>query len=349
MPHVDEVHFEEGIMAPLWVPLRRRTQTLVLLLWLLALPIFFSCSVVAALLTMIASYFAYFVDPPSVWLATCLPVWFALITMYAAAVLWLDRRYQRDGGRIQAVTGSAFFKAISRHYIAFFPARVIFDCGDDASTIDTTFPTNKNYIFACHPHGVFGFGVWAAFVASSGAFYDHFMQRPSHRFSVTAHTMSINFFFPLWREFLLMLGFCDVDRRTLLHRLRRRGASDAMGRITVLVPGGASESVDCTIPMLTLLQRKGFVRIALETGASLVPVYTFGETELYRPLLPHESPRGKSIMGLLHRLQKVVGVGTPLVRGRGIFNYSVGALPHRVRLSTVIGVPIDVPLISTLR
>ena len=34
-----------------------------------------------------------------------------------------------------------------------------------------------------------------------------------------------------------------------------------------------------------LLQRKGIVKLALETGASLVPIYGFGHTSLLTPLL----------------------------------------------------------------
>jgi hypothetical protein len=45
-----------------------------------------------------------------------------------------------------------------------------------------------------------------------------------------------------------------------------------------------------TVLLLLLLQilrrRKGFVRIALQTGASLVPVFGFGETDLFETYVP---------------------------------------------------------------
>ena len=56
----------------------------------------------------------------------------------------------------------------------------------------------------------------------------------------------------------------------------------------MLAIGGASESLYAAPGTydLVLGSRKGFVRIALQTGASLVPVLNFGENELFNTIRP---------------------------------------------------------------
>lgn len=48
--------------------------------------------------------------------------------------------------------------------------------------------------------------------------------------------------------------------------------------------GGATESLYSSAGTMDLVLRRrtGFVRVALQTGASLVPVINFGENELYK-------------------------------------------------------------------
>ena len=79
------------------------------------------------------------------------------------------------------------------------------------------------------------------------------------------------------------------------------------------------------------------MKVAIETGASLVPVFTFGESELFTAVV-----NPSKVRAIQMKIQKKLGIGTPLVSGRGIFNYKVGALPHRVPLHTVVGEPIEV-------
>lgn len=56
----------------------------------------------------------------------------------------------------------------------------------------------------------------------------------------------------------------------------------------MLAVGGATESLYCKPNTcdLVLERRKGFVRVALQTGASVVPVLNFGENELYNTYRP---------------------------------------------------------------
>ena len=59
--------------------------------------------------------------------------------------------------------------------------------------------------------------------------------------------------------------------------------SEEKGVATVLVPGGARESLngDKDRIRLVLNNRKGFIKMALETGVSLVPTFSFGEQRVY--------------------------------------------------------------------
>ena len=77
---------------------------------------------------------------------------------------------------------------------------------------------------------------------------------------------------------------------------------------------------------LYLKKRLGFVKIALERDASLVPVYVFGETELFH----HSS----FLLSLRMWLMKNFGVAVPLIYGRA------GLLPYAVPVTAVVGKPI---------
>ena len=66
--------------------------------------------------------------------------------------------------------------------------------------------------------------------------------------------------------------------------------------------------------------------------ASLVPVYSFGETDVYEQV---PNPDGSSLRRLQNWLTKMIGFAPPVFHGRGIFNYSVGLLPYRKPIYTV--------------
>ena len=98
-------------------------------------------------------------------------------------------------------------------------------------------------------------------------------------------TLEVNFRLPLMREFLLAVGVADASQEACLRLLGRGG-----GAAIMLAVGGAQESLHCRPGSfdLVLNRRKGFARVALQTGAKLVPVLGFGENELYdiRPTAP---------------------------------------------------------------
>lgn len=90
---------------------------------------------------------------------------------------------------------------------------------------------------------------------------------------------------------------------------------------------------------LILKKRKGFVKLALRTGADLVPVLAFGENDLYDQVTSILHP-GIHKAQLL--IKKLLGFTIPLFHSRGVFNYDVGLMPYRRPLNIVVGRPIKV-------
>lgn len=114
-----------------------------------------------------------------------------------------------------------------------------------------------------------------------------------------------------------------------------------MGRAITIVIGGARESLDAQPYSLRLVlrRRKGFVKMAIRTGADLVPVLAFGENDLYDQFSAETHPNVHKFQLLV---KKVMGFTIPLFHARGVFNYDVGLMPYRQPLNIVVGRPIKV-------
>ncbi|XP_068400449.1 2-acylglycerol O-acyltransferase 1 isoform X2 [Eschrichtius robustus] len=169
-------------------------------------------------------------------------------------------------------------------------------------------------------------------------FKDYF---PIHELfpGLTAYLHVLPFWFrcPLFREYLMSSGPVSVSRRSVCHVLSKEGG----GNISVIVLGGAEESLDAHPGKFTLFirQRKGFVKIALTHGAYLVPVFSFGENELFKQV---SNPEGSWLRTVQEKLQKIMGFALPLFHARGIFQYNFGLMPYRKPIHTVVGRPIPV-------
>lgn len=67
-------------------------------------------------------------------------------------------------------------------------------------------------------------------------------------------------------------------------------------------------------------------------SASLVPVYSFGENEVFNQV---SNPQGTWLRWIQDRLQGIMGVSLPLFHARGVFQYSFGLMPYRKPINTV--------------
>lgn len=191
---------------------------------------------------------------------------------------------------------------------------------------------NKNYILGCHPHGIMSIGAFACFSTDVCGFKEAF---PGVR--STLAILAGLFRIPLFREYIMSAGLSPVSKPSLIHHLSKSGKGNAV----VIVIGGAAESLASSPGVNTVVvrQRKGFVRVALEFGADLVPVYSFGENELFQQVVLSEGGLGRRLQDLF---KKIMGFAPCLFVGERF-----AFLPYRTPITTVVGSPISVPKHAT--
>lgn len=81
----------------------------------------------------------------------------------------------------------------------------------------------------------------------------------------------------------------------------------------------------------------GFSVCSLFYRAHLVPVFSFGENELFKQVA---NPKGSWLRNVQEKFQKIMGFALPLFHARGIFQYSFGLIPYRQPINTVGKFPV---------
>jgi 2-acylglycerol O-acyltransferase 1 len=190
----------------------------------------------------------------------------------------------------------------------------------------------KKYIFGYHPHGVALRGAFGAFAADVAGF--------SQLFPGITNTLLIKdsfFYQPVLREYLLSAGLSGVSRTSCIRHLTRGGHDGrGMGRsITITVGGSREYNIARPGTMGVVIRiRKGFVRVAVETGADIVPVVAFGENDLFDRVDVLLNPLLRYITGVWEW-----AVGHKVAFSVGRFNIFC---PYQKPLNVVVGKPIPV-------
>jgi 2-acylglycerol O-acyltransferase 2 len=185
---------------------------------------------------------------------------------------------------------------------------------------DIKLDKTKQYIIGMHPHGFLPIGTIVN-MSTTVSQVDRILNGV-HPFSLAA---SFCFYIPGYRDIILAAGVLDAARYNARRVLDQGGSLQ-------LVPGGATEALYAQpgVHIVYLKSRKGFVKLAMETGASLVPVYSFGEVECYRQL----SSAMPSVKKFQKKFQAIFGLSLPLV---------TNIIPRRAHIVTAFGTPIPVP------
>ncbi|KAG1713340.1 hypothetical protein DVH05_001127 [Phytophthora capsici] len=178
---------------------------------------------------------------------------------------------------------------------------------------------NDRSMFAFHPHGVLSNGF-----AINGAHHMTF-ERAECRWLVAENL----FWFPILREVLNWMDFSTVAKTTFQRIM-------PTGQNVSLIPGGFEEATLYRRGKhrVYIKKRFGFIKMALQYGYKVHPVYTFGEEYAY-----HAFP------SLLKLRLKLNEFKLPGVVFFGRFNCCY--LPRNdVDLITVVGKPLQLPHIE---
>jgi len=132
--------------------------------------------------------------------------------------------------------------------------------------VEEALDPKKHYMFCHFPHGVFPLGPILA------ATFVHKMFPGMKVYGISADNV---FRVPLHRHFMSWIGAQPATGENFKKLL-------SLGSCGVVVGGLAEMYMNYEDHEQILLTRKGFVRIAVETGVSLVPVYYFGNSKLLK-------------------------------------------------------------------
>ena len=180
----------------------------------------------------------------------------------------------------------------------------------------------EQYIFGVHPHGTLAFGR-ALFGWATKDLWDQSF--PGIDFRVLTATAA--FRVPIIREMWLWSYCIDASKPVAVRALQE-------GTSLLLYPGGIKEQLMTERGKHTvyLKNRKGFIKLALQHGCTLVPIYIFGESDLYH----HWS----IALGFRQWIANHWSAAIMILSG------SLGLLPYRVPITGVSGPPITVKQIE---
>ncbi|KAJ2996938.1 Diacylglycerol O-acyltransferase 2 [Globomyces sp. JEL0801] len=236
--------------------------------------------------------------------------------------IYLDPSPETGGRPLHWFRRLSIFKSLRD----FFPIRL-------KKTVDLD--PSRNYIFGYHPHGVIVLGAFVNFGTDAND-----VSRLFPGVHIRLLTLGMNFHVPILHDILLALGVCSVSRNSMENVLNK-----GPGHSVILVPGGAQETINAHPGTndLFIKNRLGFIKLALRNGAPLVPVFGFGDNDLWNQV---PNPPGSTLRKVQETVKKAISVVPPAIFGRGIFNYTIGILPFRRPVVSVVGRPIDCPKIE---
>lgn len=203
--------------------------------------------------------------------------------------------------------GLALARFVSSRVHSHFPIKLVYE---DRAAIDP----RRAYVVALEPHSVLPI--------ASIAFSEPTGLTPLKRIRTLGSSALQRV--PLARHLWTWMGMAAVSRPSFARLL-------AEGTSCVVIPGGVQEILYMNVrqEVLFLKKRRGFIKMAITSGAPLVPAFAFNQRHTYKYWLP----RGEWYKKLA-RVMKFA----PLV----FWGVGGGPVPFAVPLTIVMGKPLEV-------
>ena len=206
-----------------------------------------------------------------------------------------------------------------RHLSAYFDLKIVYDSTEPLP------PTTgaQRYIFGFHPHGVIPLTIgWATL---SDLWVKMFPGiHPAPLASSVLHVV------PLTRDLNQMFGGYAVTRTGFLSALRTAGSA-------IFIPGGQYEMIHTSSTSKTVIlnsRHRGFVKVALQTGSDLVPIFSFGEQQIF-----DNAPSPKSWQKWAMKLMRANVFFMP-------YGQYFMSIPRQAPVRLAVGKPIKVPCVE---
>lgn len=250
----------------------------------------------------------------------------AFCALYASSYVFAQKELEQGRRKWDAFQSWAADVVESAAKSWYGDVRIVFandddDNNDNNSDDDGEEKSAPRLIFGYHPHSLIPAGaVWFWMLPA-------FAEKYRNVKPVTL-AASVLFKAPFVREMAAWLGVRSVSREVFQSSLRADGA-------VVVCPGGQGEMCEhvggLSEDVITLCTKhKGFVRMAIEERAKLVPVVVFGESSSWRNVLRHP---GRYFYSRFRLAMPLFAVGY----------LGFLPIPARVPLTFVIGAPMSVP------
>jgi len=203
----------------------------------------------------------------------------------------------------------------------YFGLKITYEDEESIRSIPKTI--GKTPIFACEPHDVLPYNVFC---------FGRCLELIPGDVGKEANVLVTDAIskIPIMRQVYSWVGTIPVDKRTFRNRLKNN-------QMVAFIPGGVQE-VTMLNPerpqelVLYLNKRKGFIKLALEGGHPIIPVFCFNLDGSYG----YYFPRGV----FFQQIARNIGFLPMILWGR--FGIPMG-IPRPQKLHTIFGKPIEIP------